>query len=72
MNTEDLIRSVNVVIDDARELHGKDVLRNNKSDLGHTAITEAGEDIECLTCGHINEAEYEIAVFASAHNIAFR
>jgi len=57
-------RIVGAVIEDLRETH-RDALMVARTDSdGHTSLTERplnGRDVPCLTCGHINEAEYMLA-----------
>lgn len=59
--TADQDRVFNVLLDTARELHRANIQQGRGWLEGHTALTEIGQDVECLFCGHINEAEYELA-----------
>lgn len=66
MEREEIVRIVGAVLDDAREAHR---LAFELADVpidGHSSLTEIGKDIDCMRCGHINEAEYMLAVLGAA------
>jgi hypothetical protein len=62
--TEDQIRIVEALLSTALDEHEAKIVEVTGSTLGHSALNEnAGlrRDVECLHCGHINEAEYMLA-----------
>lgn len=64
INTDEVARIVHAVIEDAREGHQLELQVAGERFAGHTTLTEEpldGRDAECLTCGHLNEAEYMVA-----------
>lgn len=58
---ENLIRSFDALIDSAREMHRNLVIFDRDNPANHSSLVEDGEDKPCEYCGHINEAEYELA-----------
>jgi hypothetical protein len=62
--TADQDRIFNVLLDDLRE-HHREELMSSPNYNRHSAISGEDADIDCLTCAHINEAEYELAVAAN-------
>lgn len=63
---DDQIRIFSDLLSATLALHSRELNLMGDSRLGHTSIAEtsdeeAAQDVECLTCGHINEAEYALA-----------
>jgi hypothetical protein len=60
----EIARVLSAVCEDLRETHLAALTTARIDSDGHSALTELslnGYDFPCLTCGHINEAEYMVA-----------
>ena len=58
------VRIISAAVEDAREAHRLAFELGDIPMDGHTALTEEpldGRDVDCMKCGHINEAEYLMA-----------
>lgn len=60
-NNTEIARITDAVLEDAREFHRAAFVVARTETTGHSALSEQGPDVDCLTCGHINEAEYMVA-----------
>lgn len=70
---EDLYRSLSAILDDAFEAHRIAVVNADPYEPGHSAVADdEAKDIECLICGHINEADYELALLGARHELPSR
>lgn len=69
-NAKNLIRTAQAVTEDAREAHRLALEIADVPIDRHSALGGEGEDEACMRCGHINEAEYEIAVAMAEANMA--